>query len=108
MAKKNRKRSKEEPEALDVEAASISYTDYNTIMSIQLLIDKLNAIVGGQVSLRRQMNELREEVSEARKELAAISKYLMVPGDMNDGNEDGEKEEASGTSEPDTPSGEDE
>lgn len=77
MAKKSRR--KKQPEALDVEAASISYTDYNTIMSIQLLIATLDRIEQRQVNSEKQLSALREEVE-------CLNEYLMVPGDMKDGN----------------------
>lgn len=66
-------------EAIEVRENVISYTDYNTIMSIQLLIDRLNEIISLQRSLQSQLSSLQAEVE-------AINEYLMVPGDMKDGN----------------------
>ena len=104
MGKKS-KRRKVKPEALDVEAASISYTDYNTIMSIQLLISRLNEVIEIQ-------REIRSQVSGVRQEVDSISAYLMVPGDMQDGNkgqsEGNEEDETERGPRQDPPAGTDE
>lgn len=78
MGKKSKR--KKQPEALDMETASISYTDYNTIMSIQLLIATLNRIEQRQIDMEKQLSALRSEVD-------CTNAYLMVPGDMKDGNQ---------------------
>lgn len=82
MGKKTKRKKTPEQvvdEAIEVRENVISYTDYNTIMSIQLLIATLNRIEQRQIETQQQLSALREEVE-------CINEYLAVPGDMKDGN----------------------
>lgn len=84
MGKRSKRKNKEKSateivdEEISVRENVLSYTDYNTIMSIQLLIDRLNEVISNQREVRSMLSSLREEVD-------SISAYLMVPGDMQDG-----------------------
>lgn len=86
MGKKSKRKNKEKSateivdEEIGVRENALSYTDYNTIMSIQLLIDRLNEIINLQRGLQSQLSALREEVD-------TINEYLAVPEDDDGGNE---------------------
>lgn len=82
MGKKSKGKTRPEQivgDAIEVRENVLSYTDYNTIMSIQLLIDRLNEIINNQREIHSMFSSLREEVD-------SISAYLMALGDRQDGN----------------------
>lgn len=88
MGKKSKRKNKEKSateivdEEISVRENVLSYTDYNTIMSIQLLIDRLNEVIGLQRETRSQLSAVREEVQESR----AILEMYVVPEEERDGN----------------------
>lgn len=89
MGKKSKRKNKEKSatkivdEEISVRENVLSYTDYNTIMSIQLLIDRLNEVIALQRENRSQLSVLREEMQEVR----AILEMHVVPEEERDGNE---------------------